>query len=348
MSQSGTWMVGSGGDCGVPDRADGEIPAPPVELPVATAAELDAGPRGSDGMEVFVPLIVEVDDRDWALAESADPVEKIRISASACKPGLMPSPTAAVPTGSRLPSPAGAVRSPSPAMPTPLEPPLSVIIPALDAEATLPATLAALAEGHEAGLLRECIVVDGGSHDRTAGIARRAGARLISAARGRGAQLALGAASASGDWLLFLHADTRPARGWSQAAAAFLPDAANQRRAAYLRFRLDDKSAAARRLEALVAWRCRRFALPYGDQGVLISAALYREIGGFRPLPLMEDVDLARRLGRGRLVPLAADAVTSAERYRRGGYVARPLRNLGCLALYFLGVPPPMILRLYR
>jgi hypothetical protein len=165
--------------------------------------------------------------------------------------------------------------------------------------------------------------------------------------RGRGAQLAAGAAAASGAWLLFLHADTRLGGGWSARVEAFIAEPGNAARAAHLRFRLDDASPAARRVEALVAWRCRTLALPYGDQGLLIAASLYRALGGFRPLPLMEDVDLVRRIGRGRLVALPADAITSASRYRRDGYVARPLRNLGCLALYFMGLPPQLILRLY-
>jgi rSAM/selenodomain-associated transferase 2 len=226
-------------------------------------------------------------------------------------------------------------------------PPLSIIIPTLDAAAALPAALAALAEGHERGLIREVLVADGGSQDATAALAEERGARVIAAPRGRGAQLAVGGAAAAGAWLLFLHADTRLGPGWAAAVAAFIGDAGNDRRAGYLRFRLDDAAPAARRVEAVVAWRCRRLALPYGDQGLLIAAPLYREVGSFRALPLMEDVDLARRLGRHRLVPLAADAVTSATRYRRDGYVARPLRNLGCLALYFLGLPPRVILRLY-
>jgi rSAM/selenodomain-associated transferase 2 len=226
-------------------------------------------------------------------------------------------------------------------------PPLSIIIPTLDAAAALPATLAALAEGHGRGLVGEVLVADGGSRDATMALARECGARVIAAPRGRGAQLAVGGVAAAGPWLFFLHADTRLAPGWAAAVAAFIGDAGNDGRAGYLRFRLDDASAAARRIEAVVAWRCRLLALPYGDQGLLISAALYRALGGFRPLPLMEDVDLARRLGRHRLAPLAADAVTSAARYRRDGYVARPLRNLGCLSLYFLGLPPRLLLRLY-
>jgi rSAM/selenodomain-associated transferase 2 len=224
---------------------------------------------------------------------------------------------------------------------------LSVVVPALDAAAVLPATLAALEEGRKSGLLGEVIVVDGGSRDSTATLAEAAGARVVAAPRGRGAQLAAGGAAATRDWLFFLHADTLLAPGWSAAAAAFIAEPQNQNRAAYLRFRLDDRTVAARRIEALVAWRCRRLALPYGDQGLLIAAPLYRAIGGFRALPLMEDVDLVRRLGRQRLVALPADAITSAARYRREGYVSRPLRNLGCLTLYFLGLPPRLILRLY-
>ncbi|MGO8915192.1 MAG: TIGR04283 family arsenosugar biosynthesis glycosyltransferase [Stellaceae bacterium] len=228
------------------------------------------------------------------------------------------------------------------------DPPLSIVIPALDAAGTLRAALASLEEGRDAGLVREVLVVDGGSGDATVALARDGGARVLVAPRGRGLQLAVGAASATGAWLLFLHADTRLARGWSGPVGDFLAQSADRRQAAYFRLRLDDAAPAARRLEAAVRWRCRALALPYGDQGLLLPAALYRALGGFRELPLMEDVDLARRLGRDRLVPLAADAVTSAERYRRDGYIARPLRNLGCLALYFLGVPPRLLQRLYR
>jgi hypothetical protein len=87
--------------------------------------------------------------------------------------------------------------------------------------------------------------------------------------------------------------------------------------------------------------------LPYGDQGLLISKRLYKEIGGFNPLPIMEDVDIVRRLGRKRIAILPADAVTSAERYHRDGYIARTLRNQACLALYRAGLPLDRIVRIY-
>jgi rSAM/selenodomain-associated transferase 2 len=221
---------------------------------------------------------------------------------------------------------------------------ISVVIPTLDVAAELPATLAALANRE---IVREIVVADGGSRDDTIRIAYDAGAHVVVSPRGRGPQLAAGAAAAGGAWLLFLHADCRPAPGWEQAVAAHVatPDAAS--RAGYFAFALDDDRPAARRLERLVAWRCRALSLPYGDQGLLIARTLYDAIGGFAALPLMEDVDLVRRLGRHRLTALPAVACTSARRYRQGGYIRRPLRNLACLSLYFAGVPPRHIARLY-
>jgi rSAM/selenodomain-associated transferase 2 len=216
---------------------------------------------------------------------------------------------------------------------------LSVVIPALNAATLLPATLNAIGSGPE------IIVADGGSADGSAGVAARAGARVLAAPRGRGSQIAAGVAAASRPWLLVLHADTRPGEGWRHAVAAHMaaPDSAG-----YFRFTLDSPDARARRLERLVAWRCRVFALPYGDQGLLIHRDLLRAVGGVKPLPLMEDVDLVRRLGHARLRLLGADALTSAARWERDGYLRRSARNLVCLALWFAGVPPRVIRRLYE
>ena len=221
---------------------------------------------------------------------------------------------------------------------------VSVVIPTWNAAGTLSATLATL---RGAASVREVIVADGGSSDETPDHARAAGARVIAAPRGRGSQLAAGAATAAGDWLLFLHADCRPEAGWEDAVGAFLVAPKAQSRAGYFDFKLDDEATAARRLERIVAWRCRALALPYGDQGLLIARTLYDAVGGFRPLPLMEDVDLVRRLGRRHLARIGARCLASARRYRRDGYLRRPLRNLLCLSLYFAGMPPERIVRLY-
>lgn len=218
---------------------------------------------------------------------------------------------------------------------------LTVIIPTLNAGRTLAAALASVA-----GVL-EIIVADGGSDDETLAIAGSVDARIVTSAPGRGRQLSFGANDATGDWLLFLHADTALAAGWRRAAADHMGTPASSERAAYFRFSLDDLGWQARILEVLVAIRCAVFGLPYGDQGLLISRRLFNDMGGFRDLPLMEDVDLVRRLGRRRLAPLAVAARTSAERWRRDGWATRSLRNLFCLTLYFVGVAPARIARLY-
>jgi rSAM/selenodomain-associated transferase 2 len=225
---------------------------------------------------------------------------------------------------------------------------LSVVIPALDAEAALPATLAALEPARGSGLLREVLVVDGGSRDATTRIGQAAGAKVMDlASPNRGRQLAAGAEAAAGWGLLFLHADSRLAAGWEAAVSNFLSDPAMANRAGYFALALDDPSPQARRIERLANWRARRLGLPYGDQGLLIGREFYESLGGFAPIPLMEDVELARRIGRRRLVGLPGQAVTSAARYRRDGWWRRPLRNLSLLALYFLGLPPGWLRRLY-
>jgi hypothetical protein len=168
------------------------------------------------------------------------------------------------------------------------------------------------------------------------------GARIVTAERGRGTQIAAGIAVAAHKWLLLLHADTCLSPGWRAAAHC------SATQAGYFRFALDSADHRARRLERMVAWRSRALGLPYGDQGLLIHRDLLRAVGGMRPLPLMEDVDLARRLGRSRLVPLAADAVTSAVRWETDGYLRRSSRNLLCLSLWLAGVPPRLIRHIYE
>lgn len=227
---------------------------------------------------------------------------------------------------------------------------ISVVIPTLNAEQGLAATLTALVPAAVEGLVREVIVVDGGSTDRTLKIAETSGAEIVRATGGRGQQLAAGAERARFPWLLFLHADTVLDVGWEREASAFIERVDIGQRepaAAVFGFALDDLGILPRLVEAGVAVRSSVLRLPYGDQGLLIPARLYRQIGGYKPLPIMEDVDIVHRLGRSRTILLRSRAVTSATRYRRDGYVARVLRNWSCLALYYLRVPTTVIQRIY-
>ncbi|NWH07127.1 MAG: TIGR04283 family arsenosugar biosynthesis glycosyltransferase [Alphaproteobacteria bacterium] len=223
---------------------------------------------------------------------------------------------------------------------------LTIVIPTLNAERHLPRTIEALVPAAVSGLARQLVIADGGSSDLTERIADAAGADFVRAERGRGSQLAAGAAAATADWILFLHADTRLVPGWEAEVGEFIEEPDNLCRAAAFTFAVDDRRPWARRLESRVRWRNRIFALPYGDQGLLISKRFYRELGGFAPMPAMEDMDMMRRIGRRRLDILHAEAVTSAERLRAEGKALRPLRNLVILTLYAAGVPPRVLARL--
>lgn len=218
---------------------------------------------------------------------------------------------------------------------------ISVVIPTVNAERLLPRCFDSLIPAAVRGVVREVIVSDAGSSDSTLAIADGAGAHIVHASKGRGQQLAEGAAIARSDWLLFLHPQTALEPGWEVEAESFIDQAVMERpRAASFRFALEDFGGEARRAEALAALRTGLFALPYGDQGLLIPKRLYQKVGGYRALADMEDADMVRRIGRRRLVSLRARAVN----------VARPpkgaLRGLALTLLHALRVPSGVLAKL--
>jgi rSAM/selenodomain-associated transferase 2 len=209
---------------------------------------------------------------------------------------------------------------------------ISVVVPALDEERRIEAAVRSVAPQ-----AAEVLVVDGGSRDRTCERAAAAGARVLRSSGGRGPQLDDGARAASGDWLVFLHADTRLEDGWAdelRAVRAGVPGGA-------FRFAVDSPRPAFRVLERAVALRCRLFALPYGDQALFARRDAYAACGGFPRLPLMEDVAFVRRLRRtGPLTFLHRRAFTSARRWERAGLLSTTARNLWTLVQYAAGRPP--------
>jgi len=228
---------------------------------------------------------------------------------------------------------------------------ISVVIPTLNAEATLGPCLAALVPAALDGIVRQVVIADGGSTDKTAAIADDAGADFLVVKAGRGQQIIAGVAKARNDWLLILHADTVLEEGWQAEASEFMSMVDSGQRktgAAAFRFKLDDTGLMPRIIDGFVNFRSKFAKLPYGDQALLIPRRLHDQIGGFGPLPLMEDVDIVRRLGGNRLSILKSRAHTSAIRYRRDGYLKRIARNQICLLMYTAGVPIERIAAFYQ
>ncbi len=228
---------------------------------------------------------------------------------------------------------------------------ISVVIPTLNPDKRFTVCLSTLVPAVVQGLIKDVIVVDGGSDGKLVSeICDAAGVTLIQAEKGRGMQLAAGARAAKGNWFLFLHADTILEKGWELEVGDFIEKiemAGLKQRAGAFQFALDDFGMMPRTLESLVGLRCGIFKLPYGDQGLLISRQLYNEIGGYKDIPLMEDVDIIRRIGRRRLVMFRNKAVTNAARFNADGYIFRMARNITCLMMYFLRVPTTIIQKIY-
>jgi rSAM/selenodomain-associated transferase 2 len=219
---------------------------------------------------------------------------------------------------------------------------LSVIIPTLNEARSIGATLEALSRAARGA---ELIVVDGGSLDGTIEIVRARGVRLVESGRGRGLQMHAGAHVARGRALWFLHADTLP----SDVCAARLEEALGDPSVVAGNFDVlfDGGSRAARFLTWLYP-RLRRLGLCYGDSGIFVRRESYRSVGGFRDFPVFEDLDLIRRLRKhGRVAHLRARVETSSRRFEGRSFALTFARWSFLQALYWLGVSPHALGRMY-
>jgi rSAM/selenodomain-associated transferase 2 len=219
---------------------------------------------------------------------------------------------------------------------------LSIVIPVCDDTAALQRTLQVV------GWAGAELIVVATPEDTTLSALRTARPDIVwlEAPRGRAGQMNAGAAAASGDWLVFLHADSQLPRGWRNAI-----DEAERRSfvAGCYRFALDSPSAFARVIEIGVRLRVAILGLPYGDQALFVRRTVFEAVGGFAEIPIMEDVEFVRRMRRrAALFRSPLPVVTSARRWERDGWIARTARHLVLIVLYFCGVPPTRLLRFNR
>ncbi len=218
---------------------------------------------------------------------------------------------------------------------------ICAVIPTYNAADGLAALLPQLAPH-----VTRIVVADGGSTDGTLTMAIENGARIALGDAGRGGQLRRGASWARDcDWILFLHADSELPEAWPEKVSTFIKT--HNDAAGYFDFKFKSGGWKAAILERLVRARCAVFALPYGDQGLLISRALYRSLGGYSDIPLFEDVEIVRKLGRARLKRIGIALTTSAAKYERDGFFRRGWRNVRLLRRYLGGESPDALARAY-
>ena len=201
---------------------------------------------------------------------------------------------------------------------------ISVIIPTINEANNLPLLLSDLSIIQKEG---EIIIVDGGSEDKTIDVANIYGARVYkSKERNRGLQLDLGAKHSKGEWLIFLHADTRLTHGWFRKVNSVFMD--NKNYIYYFKFRIDHKKIIYRVLEIFVNFRSKYLKEPYGDQGLIIHRTTYFENNGFKKIPLMEDLDFLKRLDKKKdLIQLNLPIFISSRKWERTNIFLQALKN---------------------
>lgn len=220
---------------------------------------------------------------------------------------------------------------------------ISIIIPALNEAANLANTLATTHSESTA----EVIVVDGGSEDETVAIAQEFGAQAVMTQAGRARQMNAGAAAASGEILVFLHADTLLPEGFDRHIHQTLAEA--DAVAGAFRLGLEGAQRGLRFVEMMANWRSRRWQLPYGDQAIFLRTESFTRIGGFPEMPMMEDFEMMRRLRRqGRIVIAPVPVVSSARRWLKLGVFKTTMINQAVIAAYLSGVSSERIARWYN
>lgn len=220
---------------------------------------------------------------------------------------------------------------------------ISVIIPSLNEAENIEATLSGLVDLPNI----EVIVVDGRSEDQTVDIAKSLGVQAISANPGRANQMNVGAQVASGDILLFLHADTVLPTGFEQLVRQTM--ISTNAIAGAFRLSIKAKGLGIRFIEKMTNLRAKYLQMPYGDQALFVSSALFKEMGGFPDIPLMEDFAFVKKLRKKGLIKIVLLAVeTSGRRWQKLGVLRTTFINQMIIFGYLLGLSPDSLCRWYR
>jgi len=220
---------------------------------------------------------------------------------------------------------------------------ITLIIPTFNASNTLNATLQSASK-----FFKTIIIIDAHSKDNTIKIAKKYKSEILLCSANRGKQLHKGAQKANTDWLLFLHADTIINKNSYNEIINFIKIENNINKAAYFKLKFNDKNYYSLFIEKMVYLRNIIFQLPYGDQGLLISKNFYKKIGGYEELPIMEDINIIKKIKYKNLNIINSYIITDAVKYKKQGWLIRPLINLTCLTLYFMGCNINTINNIYK
>jgi len=228
-----------------------------------------------------------------------------------------------------------------------MTPTFSFIIPVLHEETVIPGTIQ-----HIRGLFAfgadEIIIVDGDTAGKTINVARDLGVKTLSSEKGRGTQMNRGAALATGEIFIFLHADTLLPHDALECIATVMQDKIIS--AGAFDLSIDSEKAVFRMIEKVASFRSRITRIPYGDQAIFMRRSVFNNMGGFKNIPIMEDVEIMQRIKKqgGKICIIDRAVRTASRRWEKEGILYTTLRNWLLLSLYLFGVKPEKLVRFYR